>query len=252
MNNLTFAGAVQVLYGSAKGLTTVGNQLLHQNLRGLPEVAEVNDQFGFSLTAGDFNDDGFADLAIGAAAETIDQLVGAGVVHVLYGTAKGLTTVDSQVFHQNRPGIPEEIEGNDFFGLALTAGDFNRDGFTDLAIAAPSETVGNLTAAGVVHVLYGTAKGLKSTNTQLFHQDSPDILDVAEADDAFGLALAAGDFDHDGFSDLTVIAFTEQIDDYTGGGAAHLLYGSKRGLSAVGNIMLPLGFIGSPGPCCKR
>ena len=106
------------------------DESLHQNLRGLPEVAEASDQFGFSLTAGDFNGDGFADLAIGVATETIDQVVGAGVVHVLYGTAKGLTTVDSQVFHQNRPGIPEEIEREDLFGLALTAGDFNHDDIT--------------------------------------------------------------------------------------------------------------------------
>ena len=45
-------GAVNVLYGSSKGLSTVGNQLITQNTGGCPEEAETGDGFGHALAAG--------------------------------------------------------------------------------------------------------------------------------------------------------------------------------------------------------
>jgi hypothetical protein len=51
------AGAVNVLYGSGSGLTSAGNQFWTQNSSGVLDVSEDGDQFGFALTAGDFNGD---------------------------------------------------------------------------------------------------------------------------------------------------------------------------------------------------
>jgi hypothetical protein len=53
-----FAGAVNVLYGRAGGLSGGGGQLFFQ-VGGTPETF---DQFGTALAAGDFNHDSFADL----------------------------------------------------------------------------------------------------------------------------------------------------------------------------------------------
>src|SRR5262245_20147714 len=105
----------------------------------------------------DFNGDGFEDLAIGAPRNKINGDEIAGAVHVLYGTAAGLSVVGDQQWYQDRPDIITEFsEPYDDFGAALAAGDFNGDGFSDLAIGAPAEgfvSGGTLVdGAGVVHV----------------------------------------------------------------------------------------------------
>ena len=90
---------------------------------------------------GDFNGDGFADLAVGAPGEDLGS-PDAGAVNVLYGSAAGLTSAGNQFWHQNSPGIAERADAGDLFGSALAAGDFNGDGFDDLAIGVPAEDVG--------------------------------------------------------------------------------------------------------------
>lgn len=82
------AGAVQVILGSAIGPTTAGDQVWHQNRPGVRGVAERDDRFGAALASGDFDSDGFADLAIGVPGESIRGRR-AGAVHVLYGSPRG-------------------------------------------------------------------------------------------------------------------------------------------------------------------
>ena len=109
---------------------------------------------------GDFNGDGFADLAIGLPATPIGGVPGTGLVRVFYGSnLSGLISISEQQFDQNSPGMPEEHKSGEGFGFSLAVGDFNADGFADLAIGVPAETVDNLALAGAVHVLYGTARG---------------------------------------------------------------------------------------------
>jgi FG-GAP repeat len=186
------AGAVHVLYGSAPtGLTATGSQLWWQDSPGIAGDTEPGDEFGSALTAGDFNGDTQADLAIGAPGENGF----AGLVHVLYGSEPaGLTATGSQVWSQNSPGIAGGSEPDDIFGEALAAGDFNGDGAADLAIGAPGEN----DFAGLAHVLYGSAAGLTATGSQAWSQNSPGIADVAEASDVFGETLAAGTLSIDG------------------------------------------------------
>jgi hypothetical protein len=75
------------------------------------------------LAAGDFNNDGFADLAAGAAGEAVGSAQGAGAVSVLPGSAGGLTATGGQLFTQNSPGVPGVAEAFDLFGgVAFNAG----------------------------------------------------------------------------------------------------------------------------------
>jgi hypothetical protein len=74
------------------------------------------DSFGSQLAAGDFNNNGSADLAAAAPAEGVGSAFSAGAVSVLDGSGAGLTTSGGRLFTQNRPGIPGVAEPFDQFG----------------------------------------------------------------------------------------------------------------------------------------
>jgi hypothetical protein len=65
------AGAVNVLYGSASGITATADQFFRQGVGGLADTAEGGDLFGSSLAAGDLNGDGRDDLAVGVPGEDV-------------------------------------------------------------------------------------------------------------------------------------------------------------------------------------
>jgi disulfide bond formation protein DsbB len=217
------SGVVHVLYGSAAGLTATGSQLWSQDSPGVAGTAEANDQFGGALTAADPNGDFRGELAVGAPGENDN----AGVVQVLLGSAAGLTAAGSQLWSQDSPGIGGTAEADDRFGSALTSGDWSTDSRGDLAVGA----LGENSFSGVVHVLYGSAAGLTATGSQLWSQDSPGIAGTAEASDLFGGALADGDFNANGRTDLAIGAWGEN----SASGVVHVLYGSAAGLTAAGS-----------------
>jgi len=115
------AGAVNVLYGTAAGLTGTGSQLFTQDSPGVGSAAEPGDLFGRALAAGDFNHDTFADLAVGASGEAVNAVTSAGAVNVLYGSTGKLTGVGSQLFTQDSAEVGSSAEAGDDFGGALAA-----------------------------------------------------------------------------------------------------------------------------------
>ena len=213
------AGAVNVIYGGPGGLSAPGNQIWHQDSPGIRDRAHPGDRFGTSLTTGDFDGDGFEDLAVAAPMEDIKGRANAGMVNVIYGSPLGLTSEGNQSWHQDRPGILDQAEVLDRFGWTLSAGDFDGDGHDDLAAASPFEDVNGMRDAGAVNVIYGSPEGLTAAGSQFWHQDSPGILDQAEAIDLFARALAVGDFDGDGLDDLAVSAPYEDYNDQRDGGS---------------------------------
>lgn len=224
------AGQVDVLYGSNSGLTGEGKQAWNQDTPGIDGVAEAFDRFGSALAVGDFDDDGYTDLAIGVHSEDVGDDEDSGAVNVIYGSASGLDDADDQVWHQNLAGVDGVAEPGDVFGSALAAGDFDGDGEDDLAIGVSSEDIGSLENAGWVNLLYGTSSGLDDDDDQVWHQDTPGVDGLVEVDDQFGAALTAGDFDGDGKADLAIGVPLEDIGNLENAGAVNVLYGKISGL----------------------
>jgi hypothetical protein len=274
------AGAVNVIYGSKDGLTTdldavLPPQFLSQNTSHngseVPQFSEAGDGFGSAVVGGDFNDDGFSDLAIGApfehfahlATPTVHGIAAHGSVTVIYGSSVGLTTdpnlrvLPAQIFSTGlHCGIPlaadtdneVPIIGGLFFGSSLAWGDFNGDGVGDLAVGSPDDRVpigGACQSAGSVSILFGSRDaGLTDIDRQLFTQDSQNVNDSAEEGDLFGFALAAGDFNGDKTTDLAIGVWGEDVTgadtqcfaQIVDAGAVEVLLGiSGSGLSATGD-----------------
>jgi hypothetical protein len=227
----TDAGAVNILYGSSpSGLTAAGSAIWGQ----FADSAEDDDKFGHSLAAGDFDGDGYMDLAIGVPGETVGSVTDAGAVNIMYGAAGGFFSARAEIWHQDTGSIHSLAETGDRFGYTLAVGDFNGDGRDDLAVGLPYEDW-NETDAGIVQILYGSDTGLTDSGNQLWRQGSDGITEPEEPRDRFGFALAAGDFDRDGYADLAIGAPEEDFEEVpvNGVGVVHILHGSAAGLTSA-------------------
>jgi len=225
------AGAVTVVYRGQPSLA--GSQVFSQN--GAGGSAEAGDAFGDAVAVGNFNGDGFGDLAVGAPGENVGSAGDAGAINVLYGSASGLSGAGSQQFTQNSPGVASSAESGDAFGAALAAGDFNGDGFADLAVGVPLEA--GSVRVGAVTVLYGSAGGLTGAGSQMFTQNSPRIPDSSEAGDGFGTSLAAGLYNGVGFAGLAIGVPGEDLGAAVDAGAVTVLRGSDIGLTGDGSAL---------------
>jgi len=215
------AGAVNVLYGSPGGLKAAGSNWWHQ------DDSEDGDNFGYSVATGDFDGDGYDDLVVGVPNKDMNYRSDAGAVFVLYGSPSGLIATTCPVFHQIL-GVREGSEPGDHFGYSVATGDFNNDGYDDLAVGLPDENIGAKADAGAVGILYGSHEGLNSADSILWYQvDSED-------GDNFGYSVATGDFNRDGYDDLVVGVPNEDINYKSDAGAVFVLYGSRDGLIAAG------------------
>lgn len=243
-------GIVQVVYGSAAGLNAgdgavIDDQVWHRQLGGV--AAETDDWYGAAVAIGDFNRDGYDDLAVGIPGATIDGLVGAGAVQIIYGSAAGLTNDGIQEWSQANSGVSGDPELNANFGAALTSGDFDGDGYADLALGAHQANVNGDTYAGAVHVLYGRSSGLGALGSELITQDTPGfVASPTEPFDYFGWALAAGDFNGDGVDDLAVgTPFEDNGVGYADAGSVQIFFG-KSGNTIGNSGLLILGAVVDP------
>lgn len=208
-----------------------------RDVTGVLGDSSCSDFFGASAAVGDFDNDGFDDVAIGAPGDAISSYAHAGSISVLYGSATGLTTSGDQMLHQDSAGVSGSSERWDFLGESLTVGDFDCDGYDDIAIGAPQEDVGATLDAGAVNVIYGSAGGL-STVADNWYQGATGVLDTDELGDRFGASIAAGNFNDDTNStnskdcdDLAIGSPGEDLGTQPDAGHVTVLYGGTSGLT---------------------
>lgn len=163
---------------------------------------ERGDRLGHAMVAGDFDDDGLMDLAVGAPGEAPSSNPVSGAVFVYRGTWPGGLR-PWNVLTQN--GL-DRHEAGDRFGHALAVGDFDGDGKRDdLVVGAPGEAIGSESESGAVFVFRGGSNGLQAWKT--LNQQG---LGNNEAGDQFGWSVAAGNVDGSAGDEIVVGAPNEQ------------------------------------------
>lgn len=147
----------------------------------------ADEHLGSAVAVGDFDNDGYDDLAVGVPDEDYPNAADAGQVYVYKGTSARL--VPWRILSQGQVG--GAIEAGDGFGTALAAGDVDADGFDDLVVGWPGEDVAvggvDRVDAGAAAIFKGSKGGLAGGElwTQL-----TDGAGTPEAGDRFGAAVA--------------------------------------------------------------
>jgi len=189
-------------------------------------VAEASgDEAGLDIAAdGDANNDGLADVLIGAYRND-EAGSNAGAAYLLHGPLSGsidLVSADAKLLGE---------EENDFAGTCVSwAGDVDGDGMSDALLGAYKQGAGGENA-GAAYLLYSPFSG----TIDLASSDAKFVGE--EGGDQAGISVSgAGDVDADGFDDMLVGAM-RNAEGALNGGAAYLLYGPQYGtvdLSAAG------------------
>jgi hypothetical protein len=177
---------VNFLYGSANRLKSTGGvSAITASTLGF--TANATALFGCTLAAGDFDNDGIDDLAIGADFDRVDGVNHAGSVFTVSGEKNlGVNVGTGQIWNENStPNMPDFAQTDDRFGASVVCGDYNGDGYADVAIGVPGESFGS-SRNGAVEILYGFFVGLTDLGNQFWTQSLLDSTDGNELGDNFG------------------------------------------------------------------
>jgi FG-GAP repeat/FG-GAP-like repeat len=197
VNGDGLADVIVSVFVSEYGICKAGNAFLYYGTKNgvsaLPvwtgTCNQVEANYGASVAyAGDINGDGYADVIVGAPHFSNGQS-NEGAAFVYYGSPTGLSKTPSWTAESN--------QANAFFGESVsTAGDVNKDGYSDIIIGAPMFDNGE-TNEGRAFVYYGSANGISIMAAW-----------TAEGDQVsanFGKTVAcAGDVNGDNYSDVLV------------------------------------------------
>ena len=180
------AGQVTVLYGDS---STVGGGSVDTLVQGAGSVGDnpsTSDRFGFSLAAGDIDNDGYTDLLVGTPYENLGSQADAGMAQIIWGSSVGLGK-----------GKASSDLTQTSFGRTVTAGDqlgYAVDATNELGADSPMVAVGvpggNVSGQNDAGWAGFFTAGL--SDPRAVDENSPGVPGTPEAADRFGEAVALG------------------------------------------------------------
>ncbi|WP_328399052.1 FG-GAP repeat protein [Streptomyces sp. NBC_00390] len=185
--------------------------------------AQARDILPRSLTTGDYDDNGLADLVVSGVTAGPEE-PGHGWSSFYSGQVQGL------VYERDLRGGP-----------VAASGDINNDGYDDLVTGEPHSPNdgGDWMTGGQVGVYYGSPDGPLGIDgadspPQWWTQNSPGVPGTAERADGWGTDLSVADTNGDGYADVAIGAAGEDIGTVADAGAVWVLRGAAGGLTATG------------------
>jgi hypothetical protein len=161
-------------------------------------------------SAGDVNNDGFADVLVGAPQADPDGRADAGQSYVVFGGAgvhaSGVVEFDS--LHGSLGFILDGLDPADGIGASVSsAGDVNDDDIDDLIIGAPFDDANGSDVGGQSYVVFGGAGLGSSGSVDLSALDGTNgfVIKGIVPGDASGIAVSsASDVNGDGVGDVVI------------------------------------------------
>lgn len=222
-------GALFIYHGSATGINTIADATLQTNT--------TNTYLGSSAAGvGDINGDGYSDVVGGGWLAALPNS-GEGAAWVYLGSATGLNPVFRHRLERNQGGAQ--------FGFSVApAGDINGDGFSDVIIGAPKF---NLSTApigppddGAVFIYHGSANalgvGLNPNPTLTFNT-------VGFGNRTGWAVHTAGDVNGDGYSDIIIGDWQDEIGAEADEGVVVVYHGSAAGMNTTPVTILQGGVV---------
>ncbi|MCC5616119.1 hypothetical protein LC605_13790 [Nostoc sp. CHAB 5836] len=237
--NGSFSGQSYVVFGKSTGFDATLNLYNLDGTNGFTiNGIAAGDTLGRSVSsAGDVNNDGIADLIIGAESADANG-TNSGQSYVVFGKSTGFdATLNLSDLNGTNGFTINGIAAGDWSGFsASSAGDVNNDGIADLIIGAVYADPNGIDAAGQSYVVFGKSTGFTATlNLSTLNGANGFTINGITASDQSGFsASSAGDVNNDGIDDLIIGAYgAKGASDF---GQSYVVFGKSTGWSATLNL----------------
>lgn len=207
--------------------------------------ADPGDSYGEELYVGDFNGDGYGDIAIGAiVANSLNNTRprGGELALILGGPDLPGSVIDLRFPPPNVSILYGQTAGAIAGDTAMFA-DIDNDGFDDLVIASPNAPVAGVSRVGVTHIFFGRSEPLPAI---IDLADIPVgiefvLIEGADENDMLGYSMSTGDADGDGIADVMLNVmdgdgFQNQVPS---AGDAYVLSGVELSEAAGRSVQFP-------------
>ncbi|MEW5734292.1 MAG: hypothetical protein AB1921_05535 [Thermodesulfobacteriota bacterium] len=220
------AGAAYIVYGSGSLPDSIDINAGAQNLTVLGASADDCLTGDGAIRLGDVNGDGIDDLLLGAYGANPEGRDAAGEVYVVYGSPALSGTVNLRAGAEDLRIKGPAADSRLSYQGSLFAEDVNGDGVMDIVVGASSDDPEDREGAGSLYIVYGSDSlpgvidiGLGGQNVWIKGSSAGDMLTDTRA-------LAFGDVNGDGTSDLLFGSWRVSPSGHTQAGETYVVYGS--------------------------